>query len=102
MSILHYLLDGRELEVLFDNFPYLKHKEHAKYTIDLATINPRILLSGPARSEIFQGILVKALALWNSVVNGHVRNRDVETHLRCLVECLSIDDVCLCNLLGCV
>ncbi|CAL0305167.1 unnamed protein product [Lupinus luteus] len=71
------ILDGKETDVSFDNFPYylsedtkkvlvaacfihLKHKEHAKYTTDLTTINPRILLSGPA--EIYQEMLVKALA----------------------------------------
>ncbi|KAL5066157.1 hypothetical protein RYX36_027894 [Vicia faba] len=73
------ILDEKELEVSFDSFPYylrentknvliaacfiyLKHKEHAKYTTDLTTVNPRILLSGPAGSEIYQEMLVKALA----------------------------------------
>ncbi|XP_054805925.1 uncharacterized protein LOC129308665 isoform X3 [Prosopis cineraria] len=73
------ILDGKDIEVSFDNFPYylsentknvlvaacfihLKHKEHAKYTTDLTTINPRILLSGPAGSEIYQEMLAKALA----------------------------------------
>ncbi|KAL5098176.1 hypothetical protein RYX36_002503, partial [Vicia faba] len=46
------ILDGKELE----------HKEHAKYTLDLTTINPRILLLGPAGSEIYQETLVKELA----------------------------------------
>ncbi|KAE9610135.1 putative adenosinetriphosphatase [Lupinus albus] len=75
------ILDGNEIDVSFDNFPYylsentknvlvaacfihLKHKdkEHEKYTADLTTLNPRILLSGPAGSEIYQEILAKALA----------------------------------------
>ncbi|XP_022729759.1 uncharacterized protein LOC111284904 isoform X2 [Durio zibethinus] len=73
------ILDGKNLEVSFDNFPYylsentknvliaasfihLKHKEHAKYTSELTTVNPRILLSGPAGSEIYQEMLTKALA----------------------------------------
>ncbi|KAE9608568.1 putative adenosinetriphosphatase [Lupinus albus] len=73
------VLDGKEIDVSFDSFPYflsentknvlvaacfihLKHKEHAKYTTDLTTINPRILLSGPAGSEIYQEMLAKALA----------------------------------------
>ncbi|CAL0330094.1 unnamed protein product [Lupinus luteus] len=75
------ILDGKEIDVSFDNFPYylsentknvlvaacfihLKHKvkEHEKYTANLTTINPRILLSGPAGSEIYQEILAKALA----------------------------------------
>ena len=43
-------------------FIHLKHKEHAKYTTYLTTVNPRILLSGPAGSEIYQGMHVKALA----------------------------------------
>jgi hypothetical protein len=30
------------------SFIHLKHKEHAKYTSELTTVNPRILLSGPA------------------------------------------------------
>ena len=29
-------------------FIHLKNKEHVKYTTDFPTINPRILLSGPA------------------------------------------------------
>ncbi|KAH7528235.1 hypothetical protein FEM48_Zijuj05G0051000 [Ziziphus jujuba var. spinosa] len=73
------ILDGKNLDVSFDNFPYylsentknvliaasfihLKHKEHAKYTSELTTVNPRILLSGPAGSEIYQEMLAKALA----------------------------------------
>ncbi|XWS47818.1 hypothetical protein CRYUN_Cryun13aG0017900 [Craigia yunnanensis] len=73
------ILDGRNLEVSFDNFPYylsentknvliaasfihLKHKEHAKYSSELTTVNPRILLSGPVGSEIYQEMLTKALA----------------------------------------
>ncbi|KAJ1380470.1 SMAD/FHA domain superfamily, partial [Sesbania bispinosa] len=73
------ILDGKEMDVSFDNFPYylsentknvlvaacfiqLKHKKHEKYTVDLTTINPRILLSGPAGSEIYQEMLVTALA----------------------------------------
>uniref|UniRef100_A0A2P2LWR9 Uncharacterized protein LOC8266316 isoform X2 n=1 Tax=Rhizophora mucronata TaxID=61149 RepID=A0A2P2LWR9_RHIMU len=73
------ILDGQSLQVSFDNFPYylsentrnvliaasfihLKHKEHAKYTSELSTVNPRILLSGPAGSEIYQEMLAKALA----------------------------------------
>ncbi|KAK4800433.1 hypothetical protein SAY86_020920 [Trapa natans] len=73
------ILDGREIEVSFDKFPYylsentknvliaasfihLKHREHAKYTSDFTTVNPRILLSGPAGSEIYQEMLAKALA----------------------------------------
>uniref|UniRef100_A0A9I9CEE4 FHA domain-containing protein n=1 Tax=Cucumis melo TaxID=3656 RepID=A0A9I9CEE4_CUCME len=73
------IVDGRDLEVSFDNFPYylsentknvliaasfihLKYKDHSKYTSELNTVNPRILLSGPAGSEIYQEMLAKALA----------------------------------------
>ncbi|XP_059644687.1 uncharacterized protein LOC132286377 isoform X2 [Cornus florida] len=73
------ILDGRDIEVSFDDFPYylsentknvlisasyihLKHKEQVKYTSELPTVNPRILLSGPAGSEIYQEMLAKALA----------------------------------------
>jgi len=30
------------------SYIHLKHKEHAKYASELPTVNPRILLSGPA------------------------------------------------------
>uniref|UniRef100_A0A3Q7GDR1 AAA+ ATPase domain-containing protein n=1 Tax=Solanum lycopersicum TaxID=4081 RepID=A0A3Q7GDR1_SOLLC len=73
------IVDGQQLDVSFDSFPYylsentknvliaasyihLKHKEQVKYTSELSTINPRILLSGPAGSEIYQEMLAKALA----------------------------------------
>ncbi|KAJ4974381.1 hypothetical protein NE237_007555 [Protea cynaroides] len=73
------ILDGKELQVSFDSFPYylsentknvlisaafihLKQKEYAKYTSELPTVSPRILLSGPAGSEIYQEMLSKALA----------------------------------------
>ncbi|XAR67906.1 Adenosinetriphosphatase [Bertholletia excelsa] len=73
------ILDGKNLEVSFENFPYyisestknmliaasyihLKHRKQVKYTSELPTVNPRILLSGPAGSEIYQEMLAKALA----------------------------------------
>ncbi|KAH7865974.1 hypothetical protein Vadar_013788 [Vaccinium darrowii] len=73
------IIDGKEIEVSFENFPYylsentksvliaasyihLKHKEQVKYTSEFSTVNPRILLSGPAGSEIYQEMLAKALA----------------------------------------
>lgn len=73
------IIDGRDIEVSFDDFPYylsestktvliaatyiqLKHREQVKYTSELPTVNPRILLSGPAGSEIYQEMLAKALA----------------------------------------
>ncbi|XP_030543318.1 uncharacterized protein LOC115750242 isoform X2 [Rhodamnia argentea] len=67
------------IEVSFENFPYylsdttknvliasthlrLKCSEFVKYSKDLPTLCPRILLSGPAGSEIYQETLTKALA----------------------------------------
>ncbi|XP_057516053.1 uncharacterized protein LOC130797476 isoform X2 [Amaranthus tricolor] len=78
-DVLAGIIDGNGVNVSFDDFPYylsentknvlisasyihLKHKEHAKYTSELPTVNPRILLSGPAGSEIYQEMLAKALA----------------------------------------
>ncbi|XP_058077498.1 uncharacterized protein LOC131225904 isoform X2 [Magnolia sinica] len=78
-SLQQGILNGSDIQVSFDDFPYylsentknvlisatyihLKHKEFAKYTPDLPTVSPRILLSGPAGSEIYQETLVKALA----------------------------------------
>ncbi|GFZ17421.1 AAA-type ATPase family protein [Actinidia rufa] len=73
------IIDAKDIEVSFDDFPYylsentknvlisasyihLKHREQIKYTSELPTVNPRILLSGPAGSEIYQEMLAKALA----------------------------------------
>ncbi|KAL8111615.1 hypothetical protein AgCh_019367 [Apium graveolens] len=73
------ILDSSDIQVSFDAFPYylsentknvliaasyihLKHREQAKFTAELPTVNPRILLSGPVGSEIYQEMLTKALA----------------------------------------
>ncbi|XP_071738324.1 uncharacterized protein [Rutidosis leptorrhynchoides] len=73
------ILDSEKIEVTFDEFPYylsettkgvliastyipLKRNEFVKYASDLPTLCPRILLSGPAGSEIYQEKLTKALA----------------------------------------
>ncbi|KAI3688665.1 hypothetical protein L2E82_46411 [Cichorium intybus] len=78
-EILAGIIDGREVDVSFDDFPYylsentknvlvaasyihLKHRDQVKYASELPTVNPRILLSGPAGSEIYQEMLAKALA----------------------------------------
>ncbi|XP_020579082.1 uncharacterized protein LOC110023815 [Phalaenopsis equestris] len=74
----HGILSSRE-QVSFENFPYflsentkiallscayihLELKEFAKYSANISSLNPRILLSGPAGSEIYQESLAKALA----------------------------------------
>ncbi|KAL2518965.1 AAA-type ATPase family protein [Abeliophyllum distichum] len=73
------ILDSKFIDVSFENFPYylsettknvliastyihLKCNKFAKFTSDLPTVCPRILLSGPAGSEIYQETLTKALA----------------------------------------
>ncbi|KAK2372084.1 P-loop containing nucleoside triphosphate hydrolase superfamily protein [Trifolium repens] len=76
-EMLRLIVDGRESNVTFDNFPYylseqtrvlltsaayvhLKHAEVSKYTRNLAPASRTILLSGPA--ELYQQVLAKALA----------------------------------------
>ncbi|KAI3449499.1 hypothetical protein Pfo_006164 [Paulownia fortunei] len=78
------LLHCKNIEVSFENFPYylsettknvliastyihLKCNKFAKFTSDLPTVCPRILLSGPAGSEIYQETLTKALAKYFGV-----------------------------------
>ncbi|KAK9756980.1 hypothetical protein RND81_01G133400 [Saponaria officinalis] len=73
------MLPSSEIDVSLETFPYylsettktiliaaayipLKSSKLLKYASDLPTICPRILLSGPAGSEIYQETLVKALA----------------------------------------
>ncbi|PHT80530.1 hypothetical protein T459_18582 [Capsicum annuum] len=78
------ILDSKNIEVSFENFPYylsettknvlisstyvhLKCHKFTKYVSDLPTLCPRILLSGPAGSEIYQETLTKALAKYFGV-----------------------------------
>ncbi|XP_071716573.1 uncharacterized protein [Rutidosis leptorrhynchoides] len=73
------IIDPENIEVTFDEFPYylsettkgvliastylhLKRNEFLKYASDLPTLCPRILLSGPAGSEIYQETLAMAVA----------------------------------------
>ncbi|KAK4441764.1 ATPase family AAA domain-containing protein 1 [Sesamum alatum] len=73
------LIDCKNIDVSFENFPYylsettknvliastyihLKCNKFVKFTSDLPTVCPRILLSGLAGSEIYQETLTKALA----------------------------------------
>ncbi|EPS62683.1 hypothetical protein M569_12104 [Genlisea aurea] len=102
-EILAAILDGRDVDVSFDNFPYylsestknvliaasfiqLKHTEKIKFTYELPTLNPRVLLSGPAGSDIYQEMLAKALAHYfgakllifdsNSFMAGHSKDAE--------------------------
>ncbi|KAF3436432.1 hypothetical protein FNV43_RR23524 [Rhamnella rubrinervis] len=78
-KLLQGILNPDDIEVSFESFPYflsdttknilmasiyihLKCNKFVKYASDLATVSPRILLSGPPGSEIYQETLAKALA----------------------------------------
>ncbi|KAK9104166.1 hypothetical protein Scep_021010 [Stephania cephalantha] len=73
------ILDGKQMDVSFEKFSYflsestknvlvaasyihLKRGEYTKFTSELPTVSPRILLTGPAGSDIYQEMLSKALA----------------------------------------
>ncbi|OIV95367.1 hypothetical protein TanjilG_14521 [Lupinus angustifolius] len=73
------ILNPDDIEVSFESFPYylsdttrnaliastyihLKCNGYGKYALDLPSIFPRILLSGPTGSEIYQETLCKGLA----------------------------------------
>ncbi|KAK9136897.1 hypothetical protein Sjap_007491 [Stephania japonica] len=78
-SLRQRILCSSDIDVSFDNFPYylsettkniliastyihLKCTEFIKFAAGIPTVSPRILLSGPAGSEIYQEALTKALA----------------------------------------
>ncbi|KAK4282488.1 hypothetical protein QN277_013858 [Acacia crassicarpa] len=78
-SLQQGILNPDDIDVSFESFPYflsdttknvliastyihLKCNGFAKYASDLPSVCPRILLSGPAGSEIYQETLSKALA----------------------------------------
>ncbi|GJN05090.1 hypothetical protein PR202_ga22691 [Eleusine coracana subsp. coracana] len=73
------IISPSDIEVTFENFPYylsentknvllscafihMEKKDFMKQFSEISSINQRILLSGPAGSEIYQETLVKALA----------------------------------------
>jgi len=73
------IINPSDIDVTFEDFPYyvsentknvllscafihLEKKEFIKQFAEISSINQRILLSGPAGSEIYQETLVKALA----------------------------------------
>ncbi|KAF0896218.1 hypothetical protein E2562_019701 [Oryza meyeriana var. granulata] len=73
------IISPNDIDVTFENFPYylsentknvllscafihLEKKEFIKQFSEISSINQRILLSGPAGSEIYQETLIKALA----------------------------------------
>ncbi|KAG8663502.1 hypothetical protein MANES_01G217300v8 [Manihot esculenta] len=62
-SFPYYLSDTTKKVLIGASFIHLKcDKKLPKFSCDLSTVSPRILLSGPAGSEIYQETLVKALA----------------------------------------
>lgn len=73
------LLEWKDIDISLDDFPYflnentktalldsmyvfLKRPEFSKYTNELGSVSPRILLTGPLGSEIYQEKLVMGLA----------------------------------------
>ncbi|KAJ0113143.1 hypothetical protein Patl1_01019 [Pistacia atlantica] len=58
----YYLSDTTKNVLIASTYIHLKCNKFAKYATDLPTMCPRILLSGPAGSEIYQETLAKALA----------------------------------------
>ncbi|KAL1825844.1 uncharacterized protein LOC108214240 isoform X1 [Daucus carota subsp. sativus] len=73
------ILKSENIEVSIESFPYylsettrnvliastyiqLKCNKFTKFSVDLPSVSPRILLSGPAGSEIYQETLARALA----------------------------------------
>ncbi|KAG7541584.1 AAA+ ATPase domain [Arabidopsis thaliana x Arabidopsis arenosa] len=58
----YYLSEHTKATLIHTSFIHLKKKEYAHFVSDMTHLNPRILLSGPAGSEIYQETLAKALA----------------------------------------
>ncbi|RYR52111.1 hypothetical protein Ahy_A06g027032 isoform A [Arachis hypogaea] len=58
----YYLSDTTKNVLIASTYMHLKSKGFGKYASNLSSVSPRILLSGPAGSEIYQETLSKALA----------------------------------------
>lgn len=61
-SFPYYLSDTTKNVLIASMFVHLKCNKFVKHASDLPILSPRILLSGPAGSEIYQETLTKALA----------------------------------------
>ncbi|XP_038681781.1 uncharacterized protein LOC119982466 isoform X2 [Tripterygium wilfordii] len=61
-SFPYYLSDTTKNVLIASTYIQLKCDKFSKLASDLPTVSPRILLSGPAGSEIYQETLTKALA----------------------------------------
>ncbi|XP_012490413.1 uncharacterized protein LOC105803023 [Gossypium raimondii] len=57
----YYLSDTTKKVLIASTYVHLKCNKFAKYASDLPIMSPRILLSGPSGSEIYQETLAKAL-----------------------------------------
>ncbi|PKA48946.1 Katanin p60 ATPase-containing subunit A1 [Apostasia shenzhenica] len=77
--VMQGILSVGDIEHSLENFPYylsevtknvllscayvhLEFKDFVKYSADISSLNPRILLCGPTGSELYQETLIKALA----------------------------------------
>lgn len=58
----YYLSESTKNVLITSTYIHLRRPDYTKFTNDLHSVSPRILLSGPAGSEIYQEVLVKALA----------------------------------------
>ncbi|KAL1558412.1 hypothetical protein AAHA92_08884 [Salvia divinorum] len=63
----YYLSENTKNVLIASTYIHLKCNKYVKFTSDLPTVCPRILLSGPAGSEIYQETLTKALAKYFGV-----------------------------------
>ncbi|KAH6826899.1 AAA-type ATPase family protein [Perilla frutescens var. hirtella] len=63
----YYLSETTKNVLIASTYIHLKCNKFVKFTSDLPTVCPRILLSGPAGSEIYQETLAKALAKYFGV-----------------------------------
>ncbi|KAH8950650.1 hypothetical protein BDL97_10G096400 [Sphagnum fallax] len=58
----YFLNDSTKTALVDSMYVFLKRPEFVKYTSELGSVSPRILLTGPPGSEIYQETLVKGLA----------------------------------------
>ncbi|GLJ44807.1 hypothetical protein SUGI_0942410 [Cryptomeria japonica] len=58
----YFLSDNTKTALLDSVYTFLKRPEYVKYVSNLVSVSPRILVTGPPGSEIYQETLVKGLA----------------------------------------
>lgn len=79
LFLFYFYSENTKNVLIAASFIHLKHREHAKFTSELTTVNPRILLSGPAGVWVFMPYIFFIL----EVVLVYIQNAEQRYIISC-------------------